>query len=395
MDNKLTPFNPDWDKILEKLEKNQDAGLELSAEEKKLLKELQQIRADAAEALKIYQAFDTNSKWAEFREQEKSEAPYKNPVHEAPRQFISLWLKVSAVAAAIFVMTAIGLVFQKGSQQQSVNIFRNDIPAGKNSATLTLDNGKKVLLSEAGSGQFAAEAGVVISKSADGKLIYSENGQHADAAGKMHLLSTVNGESYRLQLPDHSEVWLNAASSIRFPASFAGLKDRSVELKGEAYFEIAKDRKHPFIVKTDQQEVQVLGTHFNINSYQDKQQTSTTLLEGSLRITNKHKKEQLIKPGETSLVNNGTEILISPADLKSAMAWKNGYFRFNGEQIEEVMLKLSRWYDMDIAYQGTISKEKFSGKISRYKNISEVLNMLSYSNAVRFKVEGRRVTVMQ
>jgi transmembrane sensor len=397
MDNKLTPFDPDWDKILEKLEANKHTGLELNAEEKILLTEIQEVREDAVEALKLYNAFDTNRKWAEFREQINPEVSSKNPKDESRRQPISLWLRVSAVAAAIFIVVGIGLVFQKESHQnqQSVNIFRNDIPAGKNSATLTLDNGKKVVLSEASSGQFATEAGIVISKSADGQVIYNEDGQNPDAASKMHMLSTVNGESYRLQLPDHSEVWLNASSSIRFPASFAGLKDRRVELKGEAYFEIAKDRKHPFIVKTDQQEVQVLGTHFNINSYQDKQQTSTTLLEGSLRITNRHKKEQLIKPGETSLVNNGTEILISPADLKSAMAWKNGYFRFNGEQIDEVMLKLSRWYAIDIAYQGTISKEKFSGKISRYKNISEVLNMLSYSNAVRFKVEGRRVTVMQ
>jgi transmembrane sensor len=208
-------------------------------------------------------------------------------------------------------------------------------------------------------------------------------------------LETTNGQTYRLQLPDQSKVWLNAASSIKFPVSFAGLKNRKVELTGEAYFEISKDKEHPFIVKTTQQEVQVLGTHFNINSYEDKQNTTTTLLEGSVKITNENKKEQLLKPGETALVNNTANILVSPADIKSAMTWKNGDFRFNEERIDEVMLKISRWYDIEVTYHGPISKEKFSGKISRNKNISEVLNMLSYSNAVKFIVEGRRVTVMQ
>ncbi|MBC8985012.1 FecR family protein [Pedobacter sp. N36a] len=393
MENNLTPFDPDWDKVLEKLEANQAAGLELNAEEESLLKELQDIRVDAAEALKAYHAFDTNSKWAAFKQQVAAE----HPAEEKKHQPISLWLRISAAAAAIFMIVGIGLVFQKTSQQQqqSANVFLNDIPAGKQSATLTLDNGQKIVLSGASNGQLSAESGIVISKSTDGQLLYRVTGQDAHASSKIHTLSTGNGETYRLQLPDHTEIWLNSASSIKFPASFDGLKDRKVELKGEAYFEIAKDKEHPFIVKTEQQEVQVLGTHFNINSDPDQRNTRTTLLEGSLRITNSAKKQQLIKPGEQSLVNEGAEILISPADLKSTMAWKNGYFRFNGAQIEEVMLKISRWYDIEVSYQGPISKEKFSGNISRNKNISEVLNMLSYSKAVKFKVEGRRLRVMQ
>jgi transmembrane sensor len=285
---------------------------------------------------------------------------------------------------------------KKTVNQNVKNVFHNDIPAGINSATLTLDNGKKIILSNANSGQLASEAGILITKSADGEVTYSIKNQTEAAANKTHTLeTTVNGQTYRLQLPDQSKVWLNAASSIKFPASFAGLKNRKVELTGEAYFEISKDKDHPFIVKTTQQEVQVLGTHFNINTYEDKQNTTTTLLEGSVKITNEHKKEQLLKPGETALVNNTANILVSPADIKSAMAWKNGDFRFNEERIDEVMLKISRWYDIEVTYHGPISKEKFSGKISRNKNISEVLNMLSYSNAVKFIVEGRRVTVMQ
>lgn len=392
MDNKLTPFGPDWDIVLEKLEANKATGLELNAEEENLLKELQEIRTDAAQALKTYQTFNTDKKWAELKQQIQPE--HINTNSKKKNSPIKLWLKVSAAAAAIFIIVGIGLVLQDDSQQNK-NVFRNDIPAGKNSATLTLDNGKKILLSNANSGQLAAEAGILISKSADGEIVYSVKDQNKDAANKTHTLETANGETYKLQLPDHSEVWLNSASSIKFPASFAGSKNRKVELSGEAYFEVSKDKEHPFIVKTTQQEVQVLGTHFNINSYGDKQNTRTTLLEGSIRITNGQNKQQLIKPGEIATVSNSENILIAPADTKSTMAWKNGDFRFNDERIDEVMLQISRWYDIEVAYNGPISNEKFSGKISRNKNISEVLNMLSYSNAVKFIVEGRRVTVMQ
>lgn len=392
MDNKLTPFGPDWDKVLEKLEANKATGLELNTEEEELLKELQQIRTDATQALKSYNTFDTDKKWAELKQQIQPEHTNKNDKKKS--QSIKLWLRISAAAAAILIIVGIGLVLQKDNQHNK-NIFHNDIPAGINSATLTLDNGKKIILSNANSGQLASESGILITKSADGEITYSIKNQTENAANKTNTLSTVNGQTYRLQLPDQSKVWLNAASSIKFPASFAGLKNRKVELTGEAYFEISKDKEHPFIVKTNQQEVQVLGTHFNINSYPDKQNTSTTLLEGSIRITNEHKQQQLLKPGETALVNNKEDILVSPADIKSTMAWKNGDFRFNEERIDEIMLKISRWYDIEVTYHSPISKEKFSGKISRNKNISEVLNMLSYSNAVKFIVEGRRVTVMQ
>lgn len=392
MDNKLTPFGPDWDKVLEKLEANKAAGLELNAEEENLLKDLQEIRTDAAQAFKTYNAFDTDKKWAELKQQIQPDQTNKNS--NKKRKPIKLWLRISAAAAAIFIIVGIGLVLQKENHNVK-NIFHNDIPAGINSATLTLDNGKKIILSNANSGQLASEAGILISKSADGEVIYSIKNQTESAANKSNTLSTVNGQTYRLQLPDQSKVWLNAASSIKFPASFAGLKNRKVKLTGEAYFEISKDKEHPFIVETTQQEVQVLGTHFNINSYEDKQNTSTTLLEGSVKITNEHKIQQLLKPGETALVNNSENIIVSPADTKSTLAWKNGDFRFNEERIDEIMLKISRWYDIEVTYQGAVSKEKFSGKISRNKNISEVLNMLSYSNAVKFIVEGRRVTVMQ
>ena len=247
MNNKLTPFGPDWDKVLDKLEANKATGLELNTEEEDLLKELQEIRTDAEQAFKAYNTFDTDKRWAELKQQVQQEH-----INNKKGQHIKLWPRISAVAAAILIIIGIGLALQKDSQQNK-NIFHNDIPAGKNSATLTLDNGKKIILSNANSGQLASEAGILISKSADGEVIYSIKNQTENAANKTNTLSTVNGQTYRLQLPDQSKVWLNAASSIKFPASFAGLKSRKVELTGEAYFEISKDKEHPFIVKTTQQ----------------------------------------------------------------------------------------------------------------------------------------------
>jgi len=381
------------EKLLEQLEAYEQSAQELSPEEQLLLAELRALRDESAEALKVYSSFDTAKKWAELKEQITIESKSS---HRSQGKLRKLWISISA-AAAILIITGISLLYVKDKQkpQNLVNIIKNDIAPGKNTATLTLDNGKKIVLSTANKGQLASEAGIVISKTADGQVVYSADNQDSGAGTRIHMLSTAKGETYRLRLPDQSEVWLNASSSVKFPASFASQKVRQVELTGEAYFEIAKDKTHPFIVKTNQQEVQVLGTHFNINSYPDKNNTTTTLLEGSLRVLNNARQGEIIKPGEQSLVQADHHIIISQADIKNVMAWKNGYFRFRNEPIEDIMKKIIRWYDIDVIYEGKISNEKFSGNISRNKNISEVLNMLSYSNAVKFKVEGRRVTVMQ
>lgn len=188
-------------------------------------------------------------------------------------------------------------------------------------------------------------------------------------------------------------VTLNAASSLKFPASFTGLANRKVELSGEAYFEVAKDKKHPFIVQSGSQEVEVLGTHFNVNTYPDEKAAKTTLLEGSVKVSANGNAHLLI-PGQQSILTNNTVDIVT-ANIKETMAWKNGYFRFNDDRIDEIMPLLSRWYDVEVNYEGKISDERFSGTISRYKNINEVLAMLSYSNAVKFKIEGRRITVMK
>jgi ferric-dicitrate binding protein FerR (iron transport regulator) len=192
-------------------------------------------------------------------------------------------------------------------------------------------------------------------------------------------------------LPDGSKVFLNAASSLTYPISFVALRERRVELKGEAYFEVAKDKNHPFIVKTQNQEIKVLGTHFNINSYADEPLTKTTLVEGSV-LVKASGIQQILKPGSQA-INGYDGLRIVEANMDEVLAWKNGYFMFDSESIESVMRKISRWYNIDVAFKGNVSKDKFGGTVSRFANVSQVLRKLEYTNKVHFIIEEGRITV--
>jgi len=190
----------------------------------------------------------------------------------------------------------------------------------------------------------------------------------------------------------------NAASSLTYPVSFAALKDRRVELNGEAYFEVAKDKKHPFFVHTSNQLIEVFGTHFNVNAYADQLYTKTTLLEGSVGITvskpsSVNNTQAMLKPGEQSILNNGT-IRVSAANTEAAVAWKNALFYFENDDLDDIMKRISRWYDVKIVYRDVLTKhELFSGRVSRAQNVSEVLKMLSLTGAAKFTIEGRDIIV--
>ncbi len=317
---------------------------------------------------------------------------------------IRLW-QIVGVAAAVIVSILFAVWFNTGNfegmKHGKDDVAYNDIRPGKNTATLTLANGKKIILSDALTGKLAEEAGVSISKAGNGQLIYEIKELPGNSGGveaaKVNTLSTARGETYEVVLPDKTHVWLNAASSITYPSSFAALKERKVQLTGEAYFEVSKNKRQPFVVATEDQEVTVVGTHFNLNNYADEDATRTTLLEGSVQVGLRKgvdRSSVMLKPGQQSRVE-GEKLEVTEADLDGVMGWKNGYFRFNDENIESIMRKLSRWYDIDVRYDGRIPTEGYSGKISRYKNISQVLKMLDYSQTMHFKIEGRRVTIMQ
>jgi transmembrane sensor len=317
---------------------------------------------------------------------------------EYPKPQVRLWPRLLATAAAILIVFGAGLYFYMDKNNPTVPVYANDIPSkGKNTATLTLANGEKIELSEARIGKLADQAGIQISKTKDGQLIYEVKEEANATANKWNTLSTAKGETYMVRLPDGTKVWLNNASALKYPATFSNLKKRSVELNGEAYFEVAKDQLHPFVVKTAEQEVEVLGTHFNINSYTDENSTRTTLLEGAVKVSLVNGiLSKVIKPGE-EVLNIQQQLQVRPANLKDAVAWKSGYFRFNNENLESIMRQVSRWYDVDVAYEGNRNELvalTFWGIVSKEKNVSEVLKMIERAEKVKFKINGRTITVM-
>lgn len=305
-----------------------------------------------------------------------------------------------SVAAMLFITLGAGLyffIFKPKHEVIYASVYANDIPAGGNKALLTLANGKQVQLDHANLGKIAQETGVRIVKSADGQIEYQAEGNVPAGQQLMNTFSTPLGGQYKLVLPDGSRVWLNSLSTLKFPLSFRQ-GTRQVELSGEAYFEIAESvdklsgRKQAFVVNSRGQQVEVLGTHFNVNAYPQEQRMITTLLEGSVRILHQTK-NYLLKPNEEALVEGG-HVNVKPVNTELAVAWVKGDFIFRDESIRMIMSRLSRWYDMEVVYEGQPVKASFGAEISREKSLSQVLKALEKTGDVHFKIEGRRVTVM-
>lgn len=299
----------------------------------------------------------------------------------------------------------------------------NIVPGG-DKATLTLADGSTIILDSAHNTTLAQQGNTQIIKRSNGQLAYDNTkDQNATVAIMYNTVSTPRGGQYEVILPDGSHVWLNAASSLRFPTAFTG-NERSVELTGEAYFEVAKNAAMPFRVQVmkqsnlgdadNQAEITVLGTHFNVNAYADEGEMKTTLLEGSVRITPVQGSQtlprrsfsgdgvvahssKLLSPGQQASLSHQSQkshsIQVQTVDTEEAIAWKNGKFHFNQADIKTVMRQIARWYDVEVVYEGPVSKEKFEGEIPRNSSLTEVFKILELS-AVHFKTEGRKVIVM-
>ncbi|MEJ5145297.1 FecR family protein [Sphingobacterium sp. MYb388] len=297
------------------------------------------------------------------------------------------------VAAALFIIGSISVLYFFQNQiihKESNNYVEQEILPGTTGATLTLSNGHQIKLSEILDGELTEEAGISISKSKDGFLVY---GKTTDRLEKnvIHKLSTSNGETFKVILPDKSKVWLNAASSLTFDINFEGKDKREVKLEGEGYFEIAKDEL-PFFVETEQQKVQVTGTHFNINAYQ-KSNIKTTLLEGSVNVLTKIETKKL-RPGQQSINRNG-QLAVRKEAVETAVAWKNGYFTFDGD-LKTAMAMLSTWYDVDVEFTLSAPMDlKLWGRISRNNTLAEVLRQIERTNKVHFNMKGRKIYVTQ
>lgn len=305
------------------------------------------------------------------------------------------WSRSVAIAASLLLLVFAGLMVYKAIRKPTRNYYANDIAPGKNKAILTMANGTKVVLDDISNGTISTQYGVNVTKTKDGQLVYAiaPSSSKIPADGLVNTISTPRGGQYQVRLPDGTMVWLNAASSLQFPSTFsAAERIRKVTLMGEAYFEVAKNPKMPFVVCTDQQEVRVLGTHFNINAYKEEKSIKTSLLEGSVQVSFPGS-QVILKPGQQADLA-GSSVLIRQVDIENTVAWKNGKFKFVNENIRDLMRKIARWYDVEVIYEGTMANKDFSGSISRFENVSRVLDLLESTNTVHFKVEGRRITVM-
>ncbi|MBB6109120.1 FecR family protein [Mucilaginibacter lappiensis] len=297
-------------------------------------------------------------------------------------------------AAAAVVLIAFGIsayLYFGAAKPETVASVKKDIAPGGNKAVLTLGNGRQITLEGAKNGDLAQQGATTVHKTDNSLVAYQVDKSDNDAvANEFNTITTPRGGQYQVILPDGTHAWLNAASSIRFPVTFSG-KVRNVETTGEVYFEVAKDAHKPFNVISAGQTITVLGTHFNIMAYPEESSVITTLLEGSVKIT-KNNVSKILKPGEQALVNQ--DIKIMPADVDDAVAWKNGITSFNDADIKSIMRKVSRWYDVDVEYQGQISSRLFTGSISRKSNLSGLLKILAL-NHIQFSVEGKRLIVKQ
>ncbi|NQX42210.1 FecR domain-containing protein [Pedobacter steynii] len=310
---------------------------------------------------------------------------------------LSLWKKIMA-AATIVLISGISLYFYRQHMPDLTTPkteIVNDVKPGANQAVLTLANGKRIVLNASVNGEIAEQSGIRIRKTADGQLIYtlSDSGTAANSGGPVafNTIETPKGGQYQINLPDGTRVWLNAASSLKYPVRF-DRKERKVSLQGEGYFEVAKDKHKPFKVNSGTQELEVLGTHFNINSYADEPSSKTTLLEGAVRLFPHGGQDLILSPGQQAVLASG-RMKVAMVDPEEVLAWKNGNFVFNDEGLETIMRKISRWYDVEVSYQRKPADLTFTGVVSRSRNISAVLNALDKTGKVHFKVEGKKVTV--
>jgi len=310
------------------------------------------------------------------------------------RSYRRSWLSYSAAAILLFLISVSTYLYI--SKKNTSVQYTNDVAPGRNSAMLTLANGEKIDLDNLKSGEQVRQSHIKVTKVSGGRLVYTVLDDEANSnTNAFNTIETPKGGQYEVNLPDGTKVWLNAASSLKYPVTF-GPKQRSVELHGEAYFEVAHNPQKPFIVATTQQQVEVLGTHFNVNAYNDEATVNTTLLEGKVKIAGKGI-SAILRPGQQSVLTTQThQLKVQAADLERDMAWKNGDFVFKNQDLESIMRQVARWYNVEVVYEQNAHRDvTFGGWVSRAKNISAVLKIMELTGNVHFKVSGRRITVMQ
>ncbi|MFL5745613.1 MAG: FecR family protein [Niastella sp.] len=343
------------------------------------------------------------------------EIPYTSYTGETPvRQMHNRTWWAAAAILLCLSGTVVYLLNKRAATDlaKAGSTLKNDAEPGSNKAVLTLANGKTILLDDAANGVVAQEGKAKLEKPDDGKLVYSSDNSSGEGPLSYNTLATPRKGQYQLRLPDGTKVWLNAASSIHYPTGFRG-KERRVQITGEAYFEVTHDKEMPFIVEKGDMQVEVLGTHFNVNAYDDESAIKTTLLEGSVKVVRqwavdsgelakgKRQKakdkiqEVVLKPGEQAIAAAHSSLTIhhSP-DLEQVIAWKNGLFHFESADIKTVMRQLARWYDVDVVYEGpAVKNDPLFVEISRNTRLSDVLKVLQESGSAKFSIQGKMIIV--
>jgi ferric-dicitrate binding protein FerR (iron transport regulator) len=305
----------------------------------------------------------------------------------------TLWPKIAAAAAVLLIIGWWLFTNHRSAQkpQLAVTHTKQLITPGKDGALLTLADGRQIVLDSLGNGVVATQNGTDVLLQ-NGAVVYNRNNSPLaiDHSPSYNTLVTPRGRQFQIVLPDGTKVWLNAASSIRYPTAFTG-NERNVEITGEAYFEVAHNKDKPFHVKSSKQVVEVLGTHFNIMAYDDEPAVKTTLLEGKVRVQSGASTSAILQPGEQATVTN--QIKVAPVKTAVAVAWKNGEFMFRNEPLENIMRSVARWYDVDIVYNADVARKEVWGSITRYGNVSDVLEMIALTGVAHFRVEGRTIIV--
>lgn len=304
-------------------------------------------------------------------------------------------MRYSLAACALIVIVFVSKYFlterNAPANQVAVETAVHDVAPGSDKAILTLADGRKLLLNASATGKLADQGGAAINKTAEGMLVYETELMAAGTKAVNNTVTVPRGGKWALTLSDGTKVWLNSASSITYPTTFDG-PDRHVSITGEAYFEVAHNAKKPFKVSFNDQLVEVLGTHFNINAYDDEPSNQTTLIQGSVSIS-KGKNTVILKPGEQASVTKNVIEVVKDADIERTLAWREGLFLFDRTELQNAMREISRWYDIDVVYQGDVKNDVFNGRISRHNKLSQILKVLELGD-VHFRVDGKKVIVL-
>jgi transmembrane sensor len=393
-------MNPNFNDLIGKylsgaLSSGESAQLSNLLQHKEHLDELEHMILAELQQEQPEQADDHEVKTAIFEKLELQMAAYdKNTAVIPMRSRNRSWRFLAA--ASVFIMLAGGafLVFRNKAPQITLIVARpapaKKIVPGSNKAILTLADGSEIQLDDSNKGNIAVQGGIRVIKLDNGILAY--NGKNTTGEMMYNTIRTPRGGQYEVVLPDGTHAWLNSASSLRFPATFSGPK-REVTLTGQGYFEVAKNKEHPFIVHTGATDIKVLGTSFDIMAYGDEPESNTTLVDGAV-IVNSQGEEQLLRPGEQAHLDLASQKMgVRKADVEEVIAWKNGKFQFGKSSIKTIMRQIARWYDVEIEYKGDLSGLLLSGIISRKGDVTELLDALEETGDVHFTTENSKIIV--